>query len=40
MQQHFKDLEEILANEKAAHASAIEELKMREGHLRTLNKVC
>ncbi|KAF9979412.1 hypothetical protein BGZ75_009724 [Mortierella antarctica] len=36
--QHFKDLEEILANEKAAHASAIEELKMREGHLRTLNK--
>ncbi|KAF9569555.1 hypothetical protein EC968_002562 [Mortierella alpina] len=36
--QHFKDLEEILASEKAAHASAIEELKMREGHLRTLNK--
>ncbi|KAF9966503.1 hypothetical protein BGZ70_002116 [Mortierella alpina] len=36
--QHFKDLEEILANEKTAHASAIEELKMREGHLRTLNK--
>ncbi|KAF9362661.1 hypothetical protein BGX34_005726 [Mortierella sp. NVP85] len=36
--QHFKDLEEILAKEKAAHEAAAEEFKMREGHLRTMNK--
>ncbi|KAG0252417.1 hypothetical protein BG011_006991 [Mortierella polycephala] len=36
--QHFKDLEVILAKEKDAHTTALEEIKMREGHLRTVNK--
>ncbi|KAG0208798.1 hypothetical protein BGX28_000341 [Mortierella sp. GBA30] len=36
--QHFKDLEELLANEKTAHTSAVEDFKMREGHLRAVNK--
>ncbi|KAG0015179.1 hypothetical protein BGZ80_009999, partial [Entomortierella chlamydospora] len=36
--QHFSDLEEILAKEKAARETAAEEFKMREGHLRTVNK--
>ncbi|KAF9357673.1 hypothetical protein BGX26_003303 [Mortierella sp. AD094] len=35
---HFSDLEEILAKEKAARETAAEEFKMREGHLRTVNK--
>ncbi|KAG0053143.1 hypothetical protein BGZ83_001615 [Gryganskiella cystojenkinii] len=36
--QHFKDLEELLAREKSAHETAVEESKMRENHLRTVNK--
>ncbi|KAF9190421.1 hypothetical protein BGZ50_000229 [Haplosporangium sp. Z 11] len=36
--QHFKDLEEILAKEKDTHTTALEEIKMREGHLRAVNK--
>ncbi|KAG0309307.1 hypothetical protein BGZ98_003675 [Dissophora globulifera] len=36
--QHFKDLEEILAREKSSHEAAKEEFKMRESHLRSVNK--
>ncbi|GJJ75302.1 hypothetical protein EMPS_07660 [Entomortierella parvispora] len=36
--QHFKDLEALLAKEKTAHETTVEEFKMRENHLRTINK--
>ncbi|KAG0336773.1 hypothetical protein BG000_006193 [Podila horticola] len=36
--QHFKDLEGILAQEKSSHEKFVEDSKMREGHLRTVNK--
>ncbi|KAG0363003.1 hypothetical protein BG005_003229 [Podila minutissima] len=36
--QHFKDLECILAQEKSSHEKFVEDSKMREGHLRTVNK--
>ncbi|KAF9907087.1 hypothetical protein EC991_011305 [Linnemannia zychae] len=36
--QHFKDLEGILAQEKNSHEKHVEESKMRESHLRTMNK--
>ncbi|KAG0200380.1 hypothetical protein BGX33_011046 [Mortierella sp. NVP41] len=36
--QHFKDLEEILAKDRAEHSTIVEDFKMREGHLRTVNK--
>ncbi|KAG0273383.1 hypothetical protein BGZ95_010805 [Linnemannia exigua] len=36
--QHFKDLEGVLAREKSSHEKYVEETKMREGHLRTMNK--
>ncbi|KAG0100283.1 hypothetical protein BGZ93_002855 [Podila epicladia] len=36
--QHFKDLEHILAQEKLSHEKFVEDSKMREGHLRTVNK--
>ncbi|KAI1302694.1 hypothetical protein EDD11_005570 [Mortierella claussenii] len=36
--QHFKDLEPILAKDRATREATTEEFKMRENHLRTLNK--
>ncbi|KAG0311946.1 hypothetical protein BGZ97_011547 [Linnemannia gamsii] len=36
--QHFKDLEEIMARDRAEHLAIVEDYKMREGHLRTVNK--
>ncbi|KAF9127098.1 hypothetical protein BGW39_006106 [Mortierella sp. 14UC] len=36
--QHFKDLEEIMTKDRAEHAATIEDYKIREGHLRIVNK--
>ncbi|KAG9071715.1 hypothetical protein KI688_005930 [Linnemannia hyalina] len=36
--QHFKDLEEIMAKDRAEHSTLVDDYKMREGHLRTVNK--
>ncbi|KAF9542858.1 hypothetical protein EC957_001513 [Mortierella hygrophila] len=36
--QHFKDLEEIMAKDRAEHSTIVDDYKMREGHLRTVNK--
>ncbi|KAI1314767.1 hypothetical protein EDD11_001736 [Mortierella claussenii] len=35
--QHFKDLEEVIANERSSHAKFAEESKRHEAHLRSLN---
>ncbi|KAF8944434.1 hypothetical protein BGZ47_004238 [Haplosporangium gracile] len=36
--QHFKDLEETMAKDRAEHSTIVDDYKMREGHLRTINK--
>ncbi|KAF9136210.1 hypothetical protein BGX30_011305 [Mortierella sp. GBA39] len=36
--EHFKDLEEIMTKDRAEHSTIVDDYKMREGHLRTVNK--
>ncbi|KAF9899874.1 hypothetical protein EC991_008218 [Linnemannia zychae] len=36
--QHFKDLEDNMIKGRAEHAATVEDYKIREGHLRTVNK--
>ncbi|KAG0065576.1 hypothetical protein BGZ89_008201 [Linnemannia elongata] len=36
--QHVKDLEETMAKDRAEHSTIVDDYKMREGHLRTVNK--